>query len=77
MEPIRTETTTRVLGQPADWDEARFGPCSGLPVTDSDGLIYSYWRPTWRERLAVLRGRPVRLCVAGLAHPAVAVDTGP
>jgi len=67
MTPIRTVHTTRVLGAPAGWDADRSGPCAGLPVIDSDGL-------TLRERLAVLFGTPVRLCVASDGHPPVALD---
>jgi len=74
MTPIRTVHTTRVLGAPAGWDADRSGPCAGLPVIDSDGLTFSYWRLTLRERLAVLFGTPVRLCVASDGHPPVALD---
>lgn len=77
MKPIKTATTTTVLGAPRDWDEERLGECVGLPVAYGDGCISSYWSPTWRERLAILMGRPVRLTVAGLGHPPVMLDVEP
>jgi hypothetical protein len=75
MKPIRTDATTALLGAPRGWDEPRHGECQVLPVVEADGVFYSYWRPTWRERLRVLFGRPVRLCVVANGMPPVAVDT--
>jgi hypothetical protein len=75
MKAIERGHTTHRLGKPGDWDEARHGPCMTLPATYSDGVFYSYWKPTWRERFHVLFGRPVRLCVAGSGHPPVGLDT--
>lgn len=75
MTPIRHPQTTRTLGAPADWDEGLHGPCVGLPITDSGGVMYSYWRPTWPDRLRVLVGSPVRLSVVGKTHPPVMLDT--
>lgn len=74
MKPMMMPTTTTVLGAPRDWNKDKHGPCEGLPVTESEGCLYSYWKLTWKERLAVLVGKPVRLCVASLAHPAVALE---
>lgn len=76
MQPIKTRHTNKVLGAPKDWDELKHGPCIGLPVVETeDPYFYSYWSLTWRERLSVLIGRPVRLCIAGRAHPPVMLDT--
>lgn len=76
MKPIWTAGTNYVLGAPAGWDERAHGPCAGLPVVRTDDpYFFSYWRPSWREKLALLFGRPVRLCVVGRAHPPVMVDT--
>lgn len=76
MQPIKTEGTNLVLGAPQGWDAVLHGPCVGLPVIKTeDPYFYSYWATTWRERLAILFGRPVRLCVASTAHPPVSLDT--
>lgn len=77
MKPTKNELTTRTLAAPANWDEDTRGPCEGLPVAfdPDDPAFYSYWTTTWRERLAILFGRPVRLCVAAMAHPPVHLDT--
>lgn len=72
MKAVHNPNTTHVLGPPPDWDREK--PCSGLPVTKFDGMTISYWRLSWRERLAVLCGRTVRLCIVGERHPAVSLD---
>lgn len=81
MTPLKTEHTNLVLGAPQGWNANAHGPCIGLPVLmqDDEGLrtFYSYWTGTWRERLAILFGRPVRLCVVGQSHPPVHLDTEP
>lgn len=74
MTPVTRADTTAVLGAPKGWDAARDGVCVGLPVTESGGVFYSYWRASLRERLLVLFGRPVRLAVAAAAHPPVNLD---
>jgi len=81
LKPVTNEETKVFLGAPPGWDVASLGPCNALPVameTDSSGtptVFYSYWRGTWGDRLAILLGRPVRLCVLGSAHPIVSLDT--
>jgi len=75
MKPIHTSATTVVLGAPEDWNDEVDGPCAGLPLVRVDLLQYSYWRPSLRERLDILRGKPVRLCVFGISHPPVHLDT--
>ncbi len=77
MKPVPTSNTTTVLGAPRDWDASRYGPCEGLPVTKSDGVFYSWWKPSLRERLALLFGCNVRLCLTGVSHPPVILDTQP
>ena len=75
MKPIRTENTTSVLGKLSDWDEHMRGPCGGLPICrTADGEMFSWWRPSFRERLALLFGGNVRLCVVGGLHPPVALQ---
>jgi hypothetical protein len=76
MTPTQNELTTLTLGAPPNLDEAKMGAaCKGLPVCRADERFYSYWQTTWRERLAILCGRSVRLCVASEAHPPVHLDT--
>jgi hypothetical protein len=78
MKPIHTRYTTDVLHAHNRWDEAAHGLCTGLPVcVTSDPYIYSWWRATWRERLALLLGKPIRLCIVGLSHPPVSIDVEP
>lgn len=75
MKPIQRPHTTRTLVAPGEWDAGTHGPCVGLPVSDREGVMYSYWRPSWRQRISILLGRPVRLCIVGSRHPPVAIDT--
>ena len=77
MTPIRNKFTNHVLGAPVNWDAEKHGPCIGLPICAADeGYNYSYWSLSWRERLQVLFGRPVRLCVLSTTgHPPVMLDT--
>jgi hypothetical protein len=75
MTPIAIKNATHVLGKPEGWDEESRGTCSGLPVIQSDGVFYSYWRASWRERMRVLLTGRIRLCVASASHPPVMLDT--
>ncbi len=76
MRAHHTPKTTVVLGEPADWDEDADGVCEGLPIMETDfGVMYSWWKPTWRDRLAMIFGRSLRLGVFGRAHPPVSLDT--
>jgi len=78
MKPISNDLTNHTLGKPQNWDDAKHGPCGGLPVCafTEDGLpqFYSWWRTTWRERLLILCGRPLRLGLTSRAHPPVSLD---
>ena len=66
--------TNRVLGAPPGWNEGLHGPCEGLPVVVTDDpYIYSYWRLSWNERLCILIGHPVRLCIVGTSMPPVSL----
>ncbi len=80
MRPVDFPGVTNVLGKPADWDEKMYGSCGGLPVrfNQTDGIFASCWKPTFRQRLAVLFGRPIWLHVVSRAHPPVmlSVETG-
>ncbi len=78
MTPIKTSATTNMLSAPLDWDSRRNGACSTLPVAYSDGVWYSYWRISWKERFLVLIGRPVRLAVLQYpGMPPVALEMSP
>jgi hypothetical protein len=74
VKPVRTPTTNTVLGAPRDWSPED-GVCEGLPIAVSEGITYSYWKPSPIEVLHILRGRPIRLAVYGRGHPPVALDT--
>lgn len=75
MEAIVTKHTNRTLGAPQGWNASAHGECKGLPVhmTD-DPYIYSWWWLTWRERLSVLIGRPVRVCIVSTAQPPISLE---
>lgn len=74
MTPISFEEATRTLGAPVGWDKERHGPCGGLPVWHEGDRYVSCWRPSWRERFAILFGGPVWLSVVSVGHPPVAIN---
>jgi hypothetical protein len=74
MKPINRKAD-KILGAPVGWESDRFGECAGLPVRMAEHGFISYWKPSIRERLAILFGRPVRLSTFSFSHPAVALDT--
>jgi len=47
-----------------------------LYVYKEEGFICSWWGLTWKERLQILFGRPVRLSILSNSHPPVAIDVG-
>lgn len=75
MNPIRTATTNATLGEPRDWDSGQQGTCEGLPIAVTRNTMFSYWRPSIAERIAIAFGRPIRLGVFGNSHPPVSIDT--
>ena len=75
MKPIRTQKTTRDLRAPEDWDANKYGECTHLPIVDSEGVMYSLWKPKLIDRVRVAIGRPIRLSICGLQHPPVMLDT--
>jgi len=79
MEPVSNQFTTTVLGAFIGWDAERRGPCHGLPVHIDENTqhFYSYWKLGFRERLAVLFGKHVRLAVCGNSHPPVHLAVNP
>jgi hypothetical protein len=74
MMPVEKSHTNMRLGKPRNWDESR-GECEVLPVTSLEGVLYSYWKATWIDRLRILIGRHVKLSVVGNSHPPVWIDT--
>lgn len=75
LQPIYTEHTNMNLGAPRNWD-GKNGTCISLPVYHDDGAFHSWWKLTWRERLKIMLGSPVRLTVLGEVHPPVALNIG-
>lgn len=64
------------LGAPVGWDEKTHGKCQVLPVLKANECFYSCWQPSWRERLALVFGHPVKLVVFAAGQPPVAVEVG-
>jgi len=69
MKPVSFPGHDAVLGGPQGWDEAHFGPVRGLPIKRVDGTCISKWSLTWRERWAILFGKPVVLQIVARTQP--------
>ncbi len=69
MIPGRILNASMILGRPTDWDDARDGPCGGLPIrVDQDGphvLMTSAWIPSLDE---IVRN--------SATHPVVSLGVG-
>lgn len=81
MEVGRITQATRTLGKPSDWDEARDGPCHGLPVRievldNGMARFTSAWLPTPPELEALAAGGAIHLAILGATHPPVQVTVG-
>lgn len=50
-------------------------PTIRVEYADGGRGIVSCWRPSFRERLSMLMGRPVYLCVLGWLYPPVLLST--
>jgi hypothetical protein len=76
MKPIDFHGVTHRFSAPAGWDAARHGPCEALPAMQSDRAFTSCWRPSFKERLALLfRPRAtVVLTILTARHPPVALE---
>jgi len=78
MLPIKTDETISELGAPSDWETSgwngRVGECKTLPVFIGDGWFQSFWKPTWKDRLKILFGKPIALAVIGRTHPPVSIS---
>lgn len=76
MQPIDFPGANLILKAPPEWDTESQGPCIDLHVLrvndDNEHYMLSKWKPTWRERLLLLLGRPVELRIATTTtHPPV------
>lgn len=74
MIPISTDSTNLNLSKPSDWEEEKHGECIALPVSHYDGVYYSYWRPTFIERIKILFGNNIRVRICSEFHPPIALD---
>lgn len=68
--PIKHKLCNVELGKPDNWNEVD-GECRTLPVHKDGDIYYSWYRFTWKQRLQVLLGYPVRLALLGWSHPPV------
>lgn len=72
MQILHPENAT-VLGKPKDWDEAKHGPCVGLPVIIKDDGMYSIWKPDEQEIETLIAGGSIVLHICSHVHPPVSV----
>jgi hypothetical protein len=72
---VKKPHTNVLLSAPVDWDSAVHGECKQLHVCKFSGVMYSYWKLSFIDRLRVLFGRTIRLAVIGNNHPPVSLDT--
>lgn len=77
MNPIAFEGMTGVLGKPSDWNDERDGSCDSLPVRREEEHFLSVWKPTLKERFALIFGWNVCLAIRGKSHPPVAINVIP
>lgn len=54
---------------PPDWDPETQGECGTLPVYADGTNVVSCWKPSWRQRLALLFGQRIWLRVVGRQPP--------
>lgn len=78
MRAIDFPGRTAILGAPQGWDEAKHGPCEGLPIIRQDGACVSLWEATPEERAAIAAGANIWLHVhSGQTQPPVGLAVGP
>ena len=69
MKPIWFSEAELELTRPANMTDAE---CQPLPICRTGGQVISCWRPSWRERLAVLfYGRVWLSVLSGQTQPPV------
>jgi len=67
---------SRPIGKPVNWDEARDGPCGTLHVVDhvdaqGHATMFSFYKPTAEDILALANGGMLRLGILGKVHPVI------
>lgn len=72
MKPSPFKQQNLVLTKPLDMTDEECAPLSVHQHTE--GLI-SCWRPSWRDRLALLFGFPLWMYIRGHQQPAIALET--
>jgi len=78
MDPLPHPQRTRSFGRPANWDEARDGPCGTLDIADivtpeRYAAMQSLWRPSAEDLNKLNRGGAIALWIYGTTHPVVAM----
>jgi len=75
VKPTKFSESTKDLAKPVGWDDEKHGPCSSLPVFSDGTCCISRWAPTWRERFALIFGRPIWVFVhSGWTQPPIALS---
>ncbi len=74
MKPITRSHTNKIFNKPVNWNSKNYGICDSLPVSDYQGVLYSYWKPSWKEKFKILFGYPIRLSIASSIQPPVFLD---
>jgi hypothetical protein len=78
MKPLRIcETDAWLDDVRLTFREAAFpmtGATNGIPVATEDNSCVSMWAPTWRERLRVAFGAPIRVLLNYSPHAPLHVD---
>lgn len=77
MKFIRTKDTTLSLGAPAGWDAEKYGPCETLHVARENGIFYSFWKPSFADKIRLIFGWSVQLSVVSDRHPPVCLILSP
>jgi hypothetical protein len=81
MKPVDVATE----GVPPGWkavtyaeDQPEYTPLPVLKSLDGEGYVTSRWRPTWRERLALLCGADIWLTLMTFHNPLqpIVLDAG-
>lgn len=64
MIPIDFAGANRTYKSPPDWDEGAYGVCADLRVQHEAPLFTCIYKFSWRDRLAVLFGRKLKVEIA-------------
>lgn len=76
MTPFKFKLADAELKPPITWKVLEDGPCHSLPITRAHGCVYSCWKPSLREWLALVFGKPVQLVVKGETQPPIIITVG-